>query len=36
MGSLYFFALIGLVAKLLNDLVYVWVDPRVQFEANRS
>jgi microcin C transport system permease protein len=36
MGSLYFFALIGLVAKLLNDLAYVWVDPRVQFEANRS
>jgi len=36
MGTLYFFALIGLVAKLLNDLMYVWVDPRVQFEANRT
>jgi microcin C transport system permease protein len=36
MGTLYFFALIGLVAKLLNDLMYVWVDPRVQFEANQQ
>ena len=36
MGTLYFFALIGLVAKLLNDLMYVWVDPRVQFEASKS
>jgi microcin C transport system permease protein len=36
MGTLYFFSLIGLVAKLLNDLLYVWVDPRVQFGGNRS
>lgn len=36
MGTLYFFALIGLLAKLLNDLMYVWVDPRVQFGANKS
>jgi microcin C transport system permease protein len=36
MGTLYFFSLIGLVAKLLNDLLYVWVDPRVQFGSNRS
>ncbi len=33
MGTLYFFSLIGLVAKLLNDLMYVWVDPRIQFEG---
>lgn len=31
MGTLYFFSLIGLVAKLINDIAYVWVDPRVQF-----
>lgn len=31
MGTLYFFSLIGLVAKLVNDIAYVWVDPRVQF-----
>lgn len=32
LGSLYLFTLIGLVARLLSDLCYVWVDPRVQFE----
>jgi microcin C transport system permease protein len=32
MGTLYFFTLLGLVAKLLSDLAYVWVDPRVSFE----
>lgn len=31
LGTLYFFSLIGLVAKLVNDIAYVWVDPRVQF-----
>jgi microcin C transport system permease protein len=31
LGTLYVFSLIGLVAKLLNDLLYVWVDPRVQY-----
>ena len=36
MGTLYFVSLIGLFAKLLNDLMYIWVDPRVQFEASRS
>lgn len=32
MGTLYLFTLIGLVVKLIGDLCYVWVDPRVQFE----
>lgn len=32
MGSLYVFTLMGLVAKLLSDLSYVLVDPRVSFE----
>ncbi|MBU3725817.1 MAG: microcin C ABC transporter permease YejB [Burkholderiaceae bacterium] len=36
MGTLYFFSLIGLVAKLLNDLMYVWVDPRIQFEGKAA
>jgi len=31
LGSLYLFTLIGLVVKLLSDLLYVVVDPRVQF-----
>ncbi len=33
LGSLYVFTLIGLVVKLVSDLLYVVVDPRVQFEA---
>jgi microcin C transport system permease protein len=31
LGSLYLFTLIGLVVKLVSDLLYVLVDPRVQF-----
>ncbi len=31
LGSLYFFTLIGLVVKLISDLLYRVVDPRVQF-----
>ena len=31
LGSLYFFTLIGLAVKLVADLLYVVVDPRVQF-----
>lgn len=33
LGSLYVFTLIGLVVKLVSDLLYVVVDPRVQFGA---
>ena len=33
LGSLYFFTLIGLVVKLVSDLLYVAVDPRVQFAS---
>jgi microcin C transport system permease protein len=33
LGSLYLFTLIGLVVKLASDLLYVVVDPRVQFES---
>jgi microcin C transport system permease protein len=31
MGTLYLFTLIGLITKLVTDLCYVAVDPRVQF-----
>jgi microcin C transport system permease protein len=27
------FSLIGLVTKLVTDLCYTWVDPRVKFDA---
>ena len=33
LGTLYFFTLIGLIVKLIGDLLYVAVDPRVQFAA---
>ena len=33
LGSLYLFTLIGLVVKLVADVLYVVVDPRVQFES---
>jgi microcin C transport system permease protein len=33
MGTLFLFTLIGLVTKLISDLCYVWVDPRVKFDA---
>lgn len=33
LGTLYLFTLLGLIAKLLSDLCYVLVDPRIQFEA---
>ncbi|WP_206951995.1 microcin C ABC transporter permease YejB [Trinickia acidisoli] len=32
LGTLYLFTLIGLATKLLSDLCYIWVDPRIQFE----
>lgn len=35
LGTLYFYALIGLVMTLVRDLVYVWVDPRIDFEARK-
>ena len=32
LGTLFFFTLIGLATKLISDLCYVWVDPRVKFD----
>ena len=36
MGSLYFFVLLGLLGKLVSDLCYALVDPRVNFEGSQS
>lgn len=33
LGTLYLFTLLGLVAKLITDVSYVLVDPRIQFES---
>ncbi len=33
LGTLYFFTLLGLFAKLLADISYVLIDPRIQFDS---
>ncbi|CAM3642462.1 microcin C ABC transporter permease YejB [Parendozoicomonas haliclonae] len=35
-GTLYIFTLIGLIIKLIGDLTYVLVDPRIHFESGAS
>jgi microcin C transport system permease protein len=32
-GTLYIFSLVGLVVNLITDITYMWVDPRIDFEA---
>ncbi len=32
-GTLYMFSLIGLLLNLVSDLIYVWIDPRIDFES---
>lgn len=36
LGTLYFFTILGLIARLLSDLSYVMVDPRISFESVES
>ncbi|HUS54258.1 MAG TPA: microcin C ABC transporter permease YejB, partial [Thermohalobaculum sp.] len=36
LGTLYIFGLMGLVVKLLSDLMYVWIDPRIDFERREG
>jgi microcin C transport system permease protein len=31
-GTLYIFSLMGLIVALISDLIYTWVDPRIDFE----
>ena len=35
-GTLFIFTLIGLLLKLVSDLTYMWVDPRIDFERRQS
>ena len=35
-GTLYFFGLIGLVIGILSDLMYVFIDPRIDFESRET
>jgi len=32
-GTLYMFSLLGLILGLISDLIYVWIDPRIDFES---
>jgi microcin C transport system permease protein len=32
-ANLYIFALLGLLVNLLSDLMYAWIDPRIDFET---
>ena len=36
LGTLYVFGLMGLVVKLISDLMYVWIDPRIDFERREG
>ena len=35
-GTLFFFTLLGLLLNLIGDLMYVAVDPRIDFETRES
>ncbi len=36
LGTLYIFGLMGLVVKLISDMMYVWIDPRIDFERREG
>ena len=35
-GTLFFFTLLGLVLNLIGDLMYMWIDPRIDFESRET
>ena len=35
-GTLYVFGLMGLVVGLLSDLMYIWIDPRIDFATRET
>ena len=35
-GTLYVFGLLGLVVGIVSDLMYVWIDPRIDFETRET
>ena len=35
-GTLFIFSLIGLLIGLISDLMYIWIDPRIDFERRLS
>ena len=35
-GTLFVFGLIGLIVGIISDLMYVWIDPRIDFETRET
>ena len=35
-GTLYMFGIMGLLINLISDLMYVWIDPRIDFESRET
>ena len=35
-GTLYVFGLMGLLMAIVSDLMYVWIDPRIDFESRET
>ena len=35
-GTLFVFGMIGLVVNILSDLMYVWIDPRIDFDTRET
>ena len=35
-GTLFVFGLIGLLVGILSDLMYIWIDPRIDFESRET
>ncbi|HHX90246.1 MAG TPA: microcin C ABC transporter permease YejB [Paracoccus sp.] len=35
-GTLFIFTLLGLVVGIISDLMYVWIDPRIDFETREG
>lgn len=35
-GTLFIFTLMGLVVGIISDLMYVWIDPRIDFETRET
>lgn len=36
LGTLYIFSLMSLIMHLVRDLVYIWIDPRIDFESRAT
>ena len=35
-GTLWFFTLLGLMLGIISDLMYTWIDPRIDFDSNEQ